>query len=282
MARTVYVNGEWLDETAAKISIFDRSVMFADSIYEVTSFFDEKFLDFDGHIQRLKNSLHAINIDFNVDRDEFLTLHRELIKRNNLKDGTVYLQVSRGSGDRNFVYDNKDYKPILFMFTQTGIVKNLHTIPQLKMISVKEGRWCRRDIKTTQLLYSSLTKTRAHDDGVNDAVYVEDGYLTEATSSNFFIVDKNGTVITRQLDHAILPGITRATILDIARKHDIAVEERLFSLEETYAASEAFITSTTNFAAPVINLDGRAIGDGKPGKTTLRLRELYLEHVKRI
>lgn len=281
MTRTVYVNGDWLDETAAQISIFDRSVLFADSIYEVTSFFDGKFLDFDGHIQRLKNSLNAIDIKFDVDRDEFLAVHRELIKRNDLENGTVYLQVSRGNADRNFVYDNKDYKPILFMFTQTGVVKNLNKIPQLKMISVKEGRWCRRDIKTTQLLYSSLTKTRAHMEGVDDAVYVEDGYLTEATSSNFYIVDQRGTLITRQLDHSILPGITRGTILELARENGIAVEERLFTLEETYAASEVLLSSTTNFAAPVISLDGKTIGDGKPGKTTLRLRELYLEHAKR-
>lgn len=281
MTRTVYVNGDWLDETAAQISIFDRSVLFADSIYEVTSFFDGKFLDFDGHIQRLKNSLNAIDIKFDVDRDEFLAIHRELIKRNDLENGTVYLQVSRGNADRNFVYDNKDYKPILFMFTQTGVVKNLNKIPQLKMISVKEGRWCRRDIKTTQLLYSSLTKTRAHMEGVDDAVYVEDGYLTEATSSNFYIVDQRGTLITRQLDHSILPGITRGTILELARENGIAVEERLFTLEETYAASEVLLSSTTNFAAPVISLDGKTIGDGKPGKTTLRLRELYLEHAKR-
>lgn len=281
MTRTVYVNGDWFDETKAQISIFDRSVMFADSVYEVTSFLDGKFLDFDGHIKRLKNSLKALDIEFDVDRDQFLNIHRELIKRNGLDNGTVYLQVSRGAGDRNFVYDDYDYKPTLFMFTQTGIVKNLHTMPQLKMISVKEGRWCRRDIKTTQLLYSSLTKTRAHAEGVNDAVYVEDGYLTEATSSNFMIVDHQGTLITRQLDHSILPGITRGTVLDLARKNGINVEERLFTLEETYAASEALITSTTNFAAPVLSVDGRQIGNGKPGKTTLRLRELYLEHVKR-
>ena len=281
MTRTVYVNGDWFDETNARISIFDRSVMFADSVYEVTSFLDGKFLDFDGHIKRLKNSLKALDIEFNVDRDEFLDIHRELIKRNGLDNGTVYLQVSRGAGERNFVYDNSELKPCLFMFTQTGIVKNLHKMPQLKMISVKEGRWCRRDIKTTQLLYSSLTKTHAHAEGVDDAIYVEDGYLTEATSSNFFIVDRQGTLITRQLDHSILPGITRGTILELARKNGINVEERLFTLEETYAASEALITSTTNFAAPVLSVDGRKIGDGKPGKVTLRLRELYIEHVKR-
>lgn len=281
MTRTVFVNDDWYDEKHAQISIFDRSVMFADSVYEVTSFLEGKFLDFDGHIKRLKNSLDALDIKLDVDRDRFLSIHRELIKRNGLENGTVYLQVSRGAGDRNFVYDNDSYQPTLFMFTQTGIVKNLHTMPQLKMISVKEGRWCRRDIKTTQLLYSSVIKTRAHAEGVSDAVYVENGYLTEATSSNFYIVDQQGTLVTRQLDRSILPGITRGTVLELARKNGINVEERLFTLEETYNAREALVTSTTNFAAPVISMDGRVIGDGKPGKTTLRLRELYLEHVKR-
>lgn len=281
MTRTVYVNGEWLDEKAASVSVFDRSVLFADSVYEVTTFLDGQFLDFDGHIQRLKNSLKGLDIQFDVDAEQFLAIHREIIKRNALENGTVYLQVSRGCVDRDFIYDNTA-KPTLFMFTQTGVVKNLQKMPELKMISVTEGRWSRRDIKTTQLLYSSFEKTKAYREGVNDVVYVEDGYLTEASSSNFYIVDKEGTLITRQLDGTILPGITRATVLELARQNGIAVEERLFSLEETYAAQEALISSATSFATPVVTLDGKTIGTGKPGDVTLRLRQLYLDNVKRI
>lgn len=281
MNRIVYLNGQWCLEENAQISIFDRSILFADSVYEVTCFLDQKLLDFDAHMERLKSSLNKLNIEFQVNRDELLALHRDIISRNSLNNGVVYLQVTRGAVDRDFHYDNT-IKPHFFMFTQTSVEKNLAKTPQLKMISLNEGRWSRRDIKTTQLLYSSLAKTRAHEEGADDAIYIENGMITEATSSNFHIIDRNNTFITRPLDGTILPGITRATLLNLAKQYHIRVEERLFTLDEVYHAKEALISSATSFATPVVSVDGKLINDGLAGQLTLKLRQLYLDNVTRL
>lgn len=280
MSRIVYLNGAWLPEEEAKLSVFDRATLFADAIYEVCCFIDKQFLDFDAHMARLKNSLLGLDIHFNVDTDALFQLHEQIIEKNGLVNGVVYLQITRGVVDRNFIYDN-NVAPSLFLFTQPNTKEELETLKAYKVISAPEGRWARRDIKTTQLLYSSLMKTRAQASGANDAVYIENGFITEATSSNFHIIDKNGVFITRPLDGSLLPGITRAFLLKLARENGIKTEERPFTLDEAFAAREVFLSSASAFVRPVIEIDGRMIADGAIGPLCSRLFSLYLDYAPR-
>ncbi|AQS42385.1 MAG: D-amino-acid transaminase [Candidatus Tokpelaia hoelldobleri] len=280
MSRIVYVNGKWVAEEEATLSIFDRSALFADSVYEVTTFINGELLDFDAHMERLQSSLVKLDMRYHVDKQALQTIHHDIITKNKLVTGSVYLQISRGAVDRDFHYDNS-VKPTLFLFTQTGVQKNLEQMKLFRVITMPEQRWARRDIKTTQLLASSLAKTKARDSGVHDAVYVENGMVTEATSANFHIVDKSGALITRPLDGTLLPGITRARMLLLASGNGVAVEERPFTPQEVYGAAEACISSATNFIAPVVEVDGRMIGDGKMGPVVEKLRALYLEQVPR-
>lgn len=281
MSRTVYLNGAWVSEEEARISIFDRAILFADAVYEVSCVIDGKLLDFSAHMKRLAHSLSLLKIGFAVDEKKLLALHHDILKRNKLREGLVYLQVSRGAADRSFYCDGS-IKPNFFMFTQDNAIDRSNPpVKILKLLSVPEGRWANRHIKTIQLLYSSMTKTEARERGADDVVYVENGFITEASASNFHMVDRNGTVVTRPLDHSILPGITRARMIKVAAENGIRVEERPFSLDEAYAAQELFITSATNFVTPVVRLDDKIIADGKPGNRTIQLRSLYLEHVPR-
>jgi len=278
MSRIVYVNGQWLAEGNASVSIFDRAVLFADAIYEVTCVIDRKLIDFSAHMERLKRSLAALNIHFNVSEQELLECHRQLSEKNNLTDGCIYLQISRGAVDRDFQLDNS-VEPSLFMFTQRIRHDALMEIHPIKMLSIPEGRWLRRDIKTTQLLYASLAKSSVLEQGCDEAVFVENGFITEATSANFYMVSHDNTIITRPLDGTILPGITRARLLKLARENGVTIDERPFTLEEALSARELFISSATKFAMPVIALDGKLIGDGNMGKLTATLRQLYLENL---
>lgn len=277
MSRIVYLNGEWLPEEEAKVSIFDRGYVFADAIYEVTCVLDGKLLDYDGHAARLKRSTKAIGIAMPTDDDTLLALHREIAKRNDMTEGLIYLQVSRGNpGDRDFMFE-KDMTPTFSMFTQK---KNVLGAPTGKngitVITVEDLRWGRCDIKTVQLLYPSLAKMEAHEKGADDAWMVKDGFITEQTSATAYIVTADDVVVTRPLSREILPGITRATALEIAARNGFNVEERAFTVEEAKAAKEAFFTSASNFVTPVIAIDGQKIGDGKPGETSLKLRDLYI------
>lgn len=280
MSRIVYVNSQWMAEEEATLSIFDRSALFADSVYEVTTFIDGKLLDFDAHMERLQSSLAKLDMHYDVDKQALQAIHHDIIAKNKRVTGSIYLQISRGAVDRDFHYDN-NVKPTLFLFTQSGVQKNLEQMKLLRVITMPEQRWARRDIKTTQLLASSLAKTKARDSGVHDAVYVENGMITEATSANFHIVDKSGTLITRPLDGTLLPGITRARMLLLARENGIKIEERPFTPQEVYAAAEACISSATNFIAPVVEVDGKRISNGKMGPVVEKLRMLYLEQVPR-
>ncbi|TPW32573.1 D-amino-acid transaminase [Martelella alba] len=279
MSRIVYLNGEWLPEEEAKVSIFDRGYLFADAIYEVTCVLDGKLLDYAGHSARLKRSTAAIDMKMPVSEEELLALHREIVTRNNIEQGLIYLQVSRGNaGDRDFMFDNKT-TPTFLMFTQK---KNVIDTPTGKkgitVATVEDLRWGRCDIKTTQLLYPSLAKMEAHEKGADDAWLVRDGYITEQSSATAYIVTADDIVVTRPLSHAILPGITRASALEIAARNGVKVEERAFTVEEAKAAKEAFYTSASNFVTPVIAIDGQPVGDGKPGALSLKLRELYIEN----
>ncbi|TKW67818.1 MAG: D-amino-acid transaminase [Paracoccus denitrificans] len=283
MSRIVFLNGEYLPEAEAKVSIFDRGFVMADAVYEVVSVLDGKLIDFDGHQARLNRSLDALEIGNPMADEDYLAMFRELVTKNDITDGMIYLQVTRGNpGDRDFTYPPEDTPQTVVAFTQSkpGMADNPGAKTGWKVITVPDERWGRRDIKTTQLLYPSMAKMAAKAKGVNDAWLVEDGKVTEGTSNNAYII-KDGTIITRQLSHDILHGITRAAVLRFARDAQMKVEERAFTVEEAKAADEAFVTSASAFVTPVIELDGTAIGDGAPGPVAARLREIYLDEMRK-
>ncbi|MCW3784553.1 D-amino-acid transaminase [Defluviimonas salinarum] len=285
MSRTVYVNGEYLPEEEAKISVFDRGFLMADAVYEVTSVLGGKLIDFAGHAERLHRSLALLDMRQPVTDEELLAVHRELVARNGIEDGLVYLQVTRGNpGDRDFAFPDPDkVKAGIVLFTQSkpGLADNPAAKTGMKVISIPDIRWGRRDIKTVQLLYPSIGKMMAKKAGCDDAWFVEDeGVVTEGTSNNAYIV-KGGRIVTRQLSEDILHGITRAAILRFAREAQMVVEERAFTVAEAQAADEAFVTSASAFVMPVVEIDGVALGSGAPGPVTRRLREIYLEESRK-
>ncbi|MDC0550476.1 D-amino-acid transaminase [Amylibacter sp.] len=280
MSRIVYLNGEFLDENEAKVSIFDRGFLMADGVYEVTSVINGKLIDFDGHAVRLERSMKELMMDPAISKENLLEVHRQLIVKNDLNEGMIYLQITRGSpNDRDFVFpDPKKVKPTIVLFTQSNsnMVQNPKAKIGMKVVSIPDERWGRRDIKTVQLLYPSMGKMIAKSQGADDAWMVEDGMVTEGTSNNAYIV-KDDSIITRELSNDILHGITRAAVLRFANEAQMTVEERNFSIEEAKNADEAFITSASTFVMPVVNIDGVDVGTGKPGKIAARLREIYLE-----
>ncbi len=283
MSRTVYVNGEYLPEEDAKISIFDRGFLMADAVYEVTSVLDGKLIDFDGHAVRLKRSLDELDMAEPCSKDELLAIHRKLVEENGIVEGLVYLQVSRGSdGDRDFVFPSEDTPPSIVLFTQNkpGLADNPAAKKGAKIISIEDIRWGRRDIKTVQLLYPSMGKMMAKKAGADDAWLVEDGYVTEGTSNNAYFV-KDGVIVTRPLSNDILHGITRKAVLRMAAEAQLKIEERLFTIEEAQNADEAFTTSASAFVMPVVEIDGVALGEGTPGPIATRLREIYLDESRK-
>ena len=285
MTRTVYVNGDYLPEDEAKVSIFDRAFLMADGVYEVTSVLGGKLIDFEGHLKRLERSLNELDIKKPAAFDDLIEIHRRLVELNAIDEGLVYLQVTRGApGDRDFAFPDPDAtEPTLVLFTQAkpGLADSPTAKTGIKVISIDDIRWGRRDIKTVQLLYPSMGKMMAKKAGADDAWMVEDGFVTEGTSNNAYIV-KDGVIITRNLGTDILHGITRAAVLRFAREAQMKVEERPFSIDEVKAADEAFFTSASAFVMPVVAMDGETIGDGVPGPVSLRLREIYLEESRAV
>ena len=282
MSRTVYVNGEYVAEEDAKISIFDRAFLMADGVYEVTSVIDRKICEFPGHIARLHRSLGEMKMKPACSDDELLAIHRELVERNDLENGLIYLQVTRGSaGDRDFVWPDEDVPSGIVLFTQAKDLVNAPSAETgLKVISIEDQRWARRDIKTVQLLFPSFAKMEAKAQGKDDAWLTEDGLVNEGTSNNAYIV-KDGAIITRHLSNDILHGITRASVLRYAKEAQMKVVERSFSIEEAQGADEAFCTAASAFVTPVVEIDGEAIGDGTPGRVATRLREIYIEESRK-
>ncbi|AUC54100.1 D-amino acid aminotransferase [Sagittula sp. P11] len=285
MTRTVYVNGEFLPETEAKVSIFDRAFLMADGVYEVTSVLDGKLIDFDGHAVRLERSLNELDMRSPVTKEQLLEIHRELVEMNGIEEGLVYLQITRGApGDRDFVFpDPETTEPTIVLFTQNkpGLADSPAAKKGMKIISIEDQRWGRRDIKTVQLLYPSMGKMMAKKAGADDAWMVMDGYVTEGTSNNAYYI-KGNTIVTRALSNDILHGITRAAVLRFAAEAQMQVEERNFTIEEAQKADEAFITSASAFVMPVVEIDGVPLGDGRPGPKATRLREIYLEESRKV
>jgi len=284
MSRIVYVNGDWLPEAEAKVSVFDRGFLMADGVYEVTSVLGGRLMDYDGHYARLVRSLKELDMECPLGRDDLLAIHREIVAKNGIDEGMVYLQVTRGNpGDRDFVFpDPAATPPTVVLFTQSkpGLAESPAAKTGIRVISIPDIRWGRRDIKTVQLLYPSMGKMLAKKAGCDDAWMIEDGLVTEGTSNNAYIVT-GGRIVTRDLSSDILHGITRAAVLRFAREAQMEVEERPFTLAEAQAADEAFITSASTFVMPVVEIDGQAVGAGTPGPVATRLREIYIEESRR-
>ncbi|MBL0967110.1 MAG: aminotransferase class IV [Blastomonas sp.] len=255
--RTVFINGQFVAEDAAHVSIFDRGLLFADAVYEVFSVLDGRIIDYAAHMMRLERSLAEMTIDHDCSATDWPGILATLIERNALTEGTIYLQISRGAADRDFLFPKAGTPATVFAFTQArALVFNPMAERGMRIITRPDRRWGRRDIKTVQLLYASMMKMEAKAAGVDDCWLVEGDVITEGTSQNACIITPNGHLVTRDLGHHILPGVTRLSLIDIARASGITVEERPFTIAEAQGAAEAFVTSASLFVMPVVEIDG--------------------------
>jgi D-alanine transaminase len=280
--RIAYVNGSFMPLTEARVSVLDRGFLFADGIYEVAAVLDGKLVDNASHLARLERSVGEIALALPETLERIQEIQKELVARNNLVNGMVYLQVTRGADSgRDFAFPNDDVKPTLIMFTT---VKDIVNLPSAKtgiaVITVPDLRWVRRDIKSVALLAQVLAKQAAAAAGAGEAWMIEDGVVTEGGSSSAFILTKDDVLVTRQNGSEILPGCTRKAVVALAEERQLRVEERPFSIAEALVAKEAFTTSATLFVQPVVSIDGKPIGNGKPGPMTERLREIYVDFAR--
>lgn len=273
--RIAWLNGQFLPESEASVSIFDRGLLFGDGVYDVATVLEGALLDADYHLARLDRSCAAIGLRNPHSASEWNAIMLELLAKTGVTEGLVYLQVTRGAAERDFAFP-QNVPPTAFAYARTKPLLDDPNVKGVKVVTTPDLRWARRDIKATSLLAPVLAKQFAREQGVFEAFMHENGMITEGGSSNAFMV-KNSVVITRPLTHAILPGVTRHMVLDIASDAGIAVEERPFSVAEAANADELFLSSATNFVLPVTMMDEKPIGDGKPGAITKRLRELYIE-----
>ena len=279
--RTVYVDGAFVPETEARISIFDRGVLFADAVYEVCAVLESRLVDTVAHLARLRRSLAELGFALPRTDAEILAILLELVRRNRVGEGIVYLQVSRGAADRDFL-PPENPEPCLFAFTQAKAVEHAPEAEAgIRVITHPDLRWGRRDIKTVALLAASLAKSAARAAGAGDAWLVEDGHVTEGTSNNAWILTTGDCLVTRPLSTDILAGCTRAAILQLAEEAGLRVEERRFTPEEAREAAEAFITSASSLVTGVVEIDGRILSNGRPGAHTRRLRQIYLDLARR-
>jgi D-alanine transaminase len=277
MSRIVFLNGSFLPIEEAKVDFMDRGFMFGDGIYEGVGVLGGQLVDNEGHLERLERSLKEVGIANPYTRAEWTHLQQELARRNGMEEGFIYFQVTRGVAERDFTFPD-NVPPTVAMFTQAKAIAAAPAAQTgIAVITVPDMRWKRRDIKSINLLAQVLAKQAAKEAGAQEAWMVEDGYVTEGGSSSAFIVTKAGRIVVRPLSNAILPGITRRSMLALSEQQGIGLEERLFTVEEAYEAAEAFLTSASNFVLPVVSIDGRPVADGKPGPITRKLREVYLE-----
>ncbi len=281
MDSIAYVNGSYLPLSEAKISILDRGFLFADGIYEVSAVLEGKLVDNDSHLARLKRSVGEISLPLPERLERITEIQRELIARNHLENGLVYIEVTRGADvGRDFAFP-KGVTPTLVMFTS---VKDIVNAPAAKtgigVITVPDIRWERRDIKSVALLAQVLAKQAAAEAGAGEAWMIEDGMVTEGGSSSAFILTQNDVLVTRQNSSSILPGCTRKAVVKLAEERQLRIEERPFTIQEALAAKEAFITSASSFVQPVVSIDGIAVANGKPGPMARRLREIYIEFAR--
>jgi D-alanine transaminase len=278
MTRTVYVNGRYLPYAEAGVHAEDRGFQFADAVYEVCEVKGGRLVDETRHMGRLARSLGELAIPQPMSRGAWSRVLRETIRRNRVRDGLVYLQVTRGAGPRNFVFPPADTLPTVVCLARSASPAQQEAAAEVG-IGVKtmpDPRWDRCDIKTVMLLPAALAKEAARAEGAKEAWFFDqDGYVTEGASSNAWIIDAQGRLVTRQVDHAILRGITRTTLIDVLKREGVELVERPFTVAEAKAAREAFVTSATNTVMPVVRIDGQSIGNGAPGLLTQRLRSEF-------
>ncbi|MCB1648475.1 MAG: D-amino-acid transaminase [Gammaproteobacteria bacterium] len=276
MDRIVYVNGDFVPQADAKVSVFDRGFLFGDGVYEVIPVLNSRLVEAAHAVARLERSMGEIGLAWPCAKEDYLPILEELRKRNGITEGSVYMQVSRGVAERDFAFPANTPSSFVAFTSARRIIDNPLAKSGVAVVSVPDLRWKRRDIKSLNLLAQCLAKQEAVSRGAFEGWMHEDGHVTEGASSSAFIV-KGDKIITRALSNAILPGIRRKVIMQLAREHDIALEERAFTLEEAIGADEAFLSSATTLVMPVISIDGRPVADGKPGRVTLLMRSLYVE-----
>lgn len=270
----VFLNGEFIDKDSAKISIFDRGFIFGDGIYEVVPVINSIIVEKDGFWDRFQRSLNEISLNLPYTNDEFESILNNLIEINSLKEGGLYIQITRGVAPRDFSFV-KGVKPTIMAFAfSDSVLEHPAAKSGITIISTPDIRWKRRDIKSISLLGQCYAKNQATIAGANECFMVEDGYVTEAGSSSAFII-KDGALITKPLSNEILPGIRRNRLLNLAKQIGLQIQERKFSMDEVYNADECFISAATIILLPVIKADGKAINGGKIGEYTTKLRELY-------
>jgi D-alanine transaminase len=277
-----YVNGSFVPMADAKVSILDRGFLFADGIYEVAAVLDGRLIDNASHLARLQRSVGEIALALPETLERIEEIQKELIARNRLVNGMVYLEVTRGADSgRDFAFPRNAVKPTLVMFTS---IKDIINAPSARsgiaVITVPDIRWQRRDIKSVALLAQVLAKQAAAEAGAGEAWMIEDGMVTEGGSSSAFILTQDDVLVTRQNGSEILPGCTRKAVVALAEERQLRVEERPFSVAEALAAKESFITSATVFVQAVVSIDGKTVANGKPGPMTNRLREIYVDFAR--
>jgi D-alanine transaminase len=280
MSRVAYVNGRYVRHAEAAVHIEDRGYQFADGVYEVCEIWKGRIVDARRHLDRLERSLRELSIRMPMGRTALEMILREVVRRNLVHDGLVYIQVTRGVARRDHVFPSQDTPPALVVTARSARPEAAEKAAEtgVGVISVPENRWDRVDIKTVGLLPNVLAKQKAKEAGAKEAWFIDsDGYVTEGGSTNAWIVTKDNVLVTRPAEHGILKGITRQVVLDMVEKKGIAFEERPFTLEEARDAKEAFITAASTLVMPVVSLDGQAIGNGHPGEMSRDLRASFHE-----
>jgi D-alanine transaminase len=284
VSRVAYVNGVFVRHAEAAVHIEDRGYQLADGVYEVWAVFDGRTIDAAGHFTRLERSLSELRIDWPVSKSALPLLIAETLRRNRIKDGLVYLQITRGVASRDHPFPNPPVAPSLVLTAKRVDVAAAETraAKGVGVITTPENRWGRCDIKTISLLPNVLAKQKAREAGAYEAWFVDDmGVVTEGASTNAWIIDADGVLRTRSIQANILRGVTRATLLDVAAAEGLTVDQRGFSVEEVKNAREAFITGAGTLVTPVISIDGHPIGGGVPGPVAKQLRRLYIEEARR-
>jgi len=283
MSHIAYVNGRYVPHRDGTVHIEDRGFQFADGVYEVIAVHRGRLVDMDGHMERLDRSLSEVRIAWPVARNALRFILAEVIRRNRVKNGMVYLQMTRGAAPRNFPFP-KDIEGSLIVTSRSTPAFNLAAnLKGVDVVSMPDIRWKRPDIKSVSLLPNVLSKQRAVEAGAFEGWMLDaDGRVTEGTSSNAWIVTRKGELVTRPTaDNGILSGITRKSVMKVAKEEGLKLLERAFTLKEALGAREAFLTSTTSFVKPVVRIDGKPVGTGKVGKVAERLLTLYGEYMDR-
>ena len=279
MTNISYVNGLYCNIQDAKIHINDRGYHFGDAVYEVILYNNGVFYDYDGHIKRLFNSLKLINIKFHLSAQQLKIIVKNLFRLNRVNFGSIYIQVSRGVADRNHSYFGLNSKPVLTMIVSKKKNNISDDIKGVKAITMVDNRWSRPDIKTTQLLPNVLAKTYANKKNAYEGIFIDhEGYVTEGSSSNIWIINKNNEILTREIDGKILSGITRKTVSQFAKNNNFKMLEKKFTKDEMLNSREVFLTSASSFVTPIIEIDNIKIGNGIIGKTSIELRNLYFKN----